>query len=78
MGFWTTLLKVSSEFHINPYVLLGAICLIYTLLGFSKNNKELHKFKDNEIDRLKKEKQELRNELAMFKSLKRQSEFLKK
>ena len=42
MGFWTTLLKVSSEFHINPYVLLGAICLIYTLLGFSKNNKELH------------------------------------
>ena len=67
-------LEVSKMYHINPFILFGLLLLGYTGLGFSKNNRELHKMKDKEIDRLKKEKQELSNELAMIKSLKRQAE----
>lgn len=68
------ILELSKEFHINPFVLIGVVLLAYSFFGFSKNNKELHRMKDEEIERLKKEKADLSNELAMIKSIKRQTE----
>lgn len=67
-------LEISKMFHINPFVVFGLILLGYTMLGFRRNNKELHNMKDEEINRLRKEKKELSDELAMIKSIKRQVE----
>lgn len=68
------LLEVSKLYHINPFILFGLLLLGYTGLGFSKRNSELHDLKDKEIERLKIENRELRNELALFKSIKKQVE----
>mgnify|MGYP003593066440 CR=1 FL=1 len=72
------ILELSKIFHINPYGFFGFLCLMYTFFGFAKRNKESHDFKDKEIDRLRKRNLDLSNELAMFKSLKRQSEMIYK
>lgn len=70
------ILDLSREFHINPLILLGVISSAYGLFGFHKVNTQLHKKKDEEIEKLKKENYKLREqkfELELKSSMKNQS-----
>ena len=50
------ILDLSREFHINPLILIGVLCAAYGLFGFHKINTQLHIKKDEEIEKLKKDK----------------------
>ena len=75
------LLKLSDEFNINPLLVIGLFILAYSLLGFGKINRELHKKKDNEIiywkNKYEKEKDK-QLEYEIKKGLLRQAEMLNK
>ena len=73
------ILDLAKEFHINPLILLGIILTSYGLLGFHRVNTQLHKKKDEEIDKLKKEVDLHRDkilELELKGSLRNQSGML--
>ena len=70
------ILDLSREFHINPLILIGVLCAAYGLFGFHKINTQLHIKKDEEIEKLKKDNDKLREEkfeLELKKSFKNQS-----
>lgn len=70
------ILSLAKEFHYNPLVIFGVVFTAYGLLGFHKINTQLHKKKDEEIEKLKKENDKLREEkfeLELKRSFKNQS-----
>lgn len=73
------ILYLSKTFGINPLFLFGFVLFIYSMIMKEKLNKELHKKKDEEIERLKNKYDKVKDELfeLQFKnSVTRQSSML--